>query len=562
MISMKRLCVLIWVFLLFSLYAEGRVRTNYEMINIAKYALYGVSSTKAIDNATPKLVRDNKHFCVYAADGHGFVVVNRNYSGKVILGLSKSNYDADNIPDGLRWWLESTELAMDNGITLSFYADVLNVDSTIDNFVTTQWGQGAPFNDKCPKIIEGLDSKKAPAGCVATALSQVMNYFKYPAQGKGESIFYITSNKESNAYKIDINGTYSYNTLKDIYSSSETDKDAISTLLFEAGAACRMSYTYSSSGATYQNTINAIAYNFSYDSLAINLYHAKYFTEEEWFDMIKRELTAKRPVMYSGVDPSAGGHSFLFTGLNTEGMVYVNWGWNGNCDGWFAIDHLVSNSYNFMNNQSMIIGFVPCQDPASGEENTSLISYGTDGVLSLLDMRSNVYLNPYEIGSVGWRWFDGEIRIALENIGAGNISHKTLFDGVAEPYFHIDSPKLLSVRSLFKNDYPEEFPAGDYKLWIEYKSDGEKEWKQVRRLSDFSACSWFSVKNDGSVIVDNSGPTSGIDVVTTNKVPGTKRVYDLNGRCLNIDNLNNYHRHNTQILIIKDKKDCEKTIVR
>ena len=66
-----------------------------------------------------------------------------------------------------------------------------------------------------------------------------------------------------------------------------------------------MSYTYSSSGATYQNTINAIAYNFSYDSLAINLYHAKYFTEEEWFDMIKRELTAKRPVMYSGVDPSA-----------------------------------------------------------------------------------------------------------------------------------------------------------------------------------------------------------------------------------------------------------------
>ena len=266
--------------------------------------------------------------------------------------------------------------------------------------------------------------------------------------------------------------------------------------------------------------------------------------------------------MYSGVDTSAGGHSFLFTGLNTEGMVYVNWGWNGNCDGWFAIDHLVSNSYNFMNNQSMIIGFVPCQDPASGEENTSLMSYGTDGVLSLLDMRSNVYLNPYEIGSVGWRWFDGEIRIALENIGAGNISYKTLFDGVAEPYFYIDSQKLLSVRSLFKNDYPEEFPAGDYKLWIEYKSDGEKEWKQVRRLSDFSACSWFSVKNDGSVIVYNSGPTSGIDVVTTNKVPGTKRVYDLNGRCLNIDNLNNYHRHNTQILIIKDKKDCEKTIVR
>ncbi len=337
---MRRIFVLMAVMAVLVTDVAGKERTNGEMLSIARETLFRGDAAKAKGaNVELRQVRDSRQLGVFTADGYGFVVVNRDDAGRTILGLSATDYDADNMPDGLKWWLENTEDALANGIKGSFYADILNVDAVIDNFITTTWNQQAPFNNKCPMVTSGSKSRTAPTGCVATALSQVMNYYKYPEQGKGEGTYSVTNDKKTTSYTVNISGTYDYNSLKDTYSRSETDDEAISTLLFEVGAACAMEYGYSGSGTSFIKAAQAMANNFSYDSLALNYHYGGHYLEDEWLTMIRKEMEANRPVLYGSADPTYGGHAFLFTGLDTEGKVWINWGWGGDGDGTVIVDN-------------------------------------------------------------------------------------------------------------------------------------------------------------------------------------------------------------------------------
>lgn len=56
--------------------------------------------------------------------------------------------------------------------------------------LTSQWNQNSPYNDLCPELNPGNDTH-VPAGCVATAMAQIMYYWQWPNTGKGnESVDY------------------------------------------------------------------------------------------------------------------------------------------------------------------------------------------------------------------------------------------------------------------------------------------------------------------------------------------------------------------------------------
>jgi len=57
--------------------------------------------------------------------------------------------------------------------------------------LTCQWGQGSPYNDQCPELTPGADEHTL-VGCVATAISQIMYYWKWPTTGVGSySVDYV-----------------------------------------------------------------------------------------------------------------------------------------------------------------------------------------------------------------------------------------------------------------------------------------------------------------------------------------------------------------------------------
>ena len=78
---------------------------------------------------------------------------------------------------------------------------------------------------------------------------------------------------------------------------------------------------------------------------------------------IYSELSAGRPILYTGVDPGAGGHAFVFDGIDADGKIHVNWGWDGTGNGFYDIADLnptdergKPGNDHFNKQQSMLYG--------------------------------------------------------------------------------------------------------------------------------------------------------------------------------------------------------------
>ncbi len=57
--------------------------------------------------------------------------------------------------------------------------------------LTAQWDQISPYNDQCPELTPGADEHTL-VGCIATAMSQIMYYWKWPNSGvgTGSTVYY------------------------------------------------------------------------------------------------------------------------------------------------------------------------------------------------------------------------------------------------------------------------------------------------------------------------------------------------------------------------------------
>jgi hypothetical protein len=52
--------------------------------------------------------------------------------------------------------------------------------------LTSRWSQRSPYNDQCPELLPN-SGNHTPVGCVATAMAQVMYYWKWPNTGVGNT---------------------------------------------------------------------------------------------------------------------------------------------------------------------------------------------------------------------------------------------------------------------------------------------------------------------------------------------------------------------------------------
>ena len=98
---MRRIVTLICAIMLAATSMTARERTESEMLNIARETLFPRDAAKVRGGDLGlRQVRINRQLGIFAAEGYGFVVINRDDTGRTILGLSATEYDADNLPDG------------------------------------------------------------------------------------------------------------------------------------------------------------------------------------------------------------------------------------------------------------------------------------------------------------------------------------------------------------------------------------------------------------------------------------------------------------------------------
>ena len=217
-----------------------------------------------IGEATVYVFSNNRH--------EGYLIVSADDKTTPLLGYAdEGSFDPDNIPPAMQGWLESYSRQIQFARTMPAVgmgtrAGVeLPAWEPVEPLLKTTWNQTAPFNKLCPKDAKGT----SVTGCVATAMAQVMAYFKYPETGQGSSSYEwsyingkdtVTQTLSMDYSKI----TFDWDNMLDNYGKSYTSAqaDAVATLMQACGYGVEMNYTSNESGAYSGFVARALIYYF------------------------------------------------------------------------------------------------------------------------------------------------------------------------------------------------------------------------------------------------------------------------------------------------------------
>ena len=364
--------------------AQAEKVTEREALQKAQQFMQGKVFKHSGMRRAPQKDGSNAGYYVFNAENDGgFVVVAGDDRLKDILGYSENgSFSMENLPDNVKWLLdyydEIANAPSDGAQHLS--APDLASRPEVQPLVTTKWDQWAPYNNNCPEIF----NQQAPTGCVATAMAQVINYFQWPINEVRSVASYTT-----NTYEIDVPELPA----RKIGWYSMTD-DEIAWLMRYCGQSVMMDYMPGESGARAVDIAGALVSVFNFSKTTKLVYRSSY-SDTQWEELIYNELSVGRPVIYSG-DPGngLGGHSFVLHGYK-DGLFCVNWGWSGQCDGYFALTNLSPNEVqHYTENQNAIISIQPASnndDEASEAALERTVSISKAGTLSTLISNEEKY---------------------------------------------------------------------------------------------------------------------------------------------------------------------------
>lgn len=225
---------------------------------------------------------------------------------------------------------------------------VLHATEEVKPLLPTVWGQSkSPYNDMTPSC-KSNESGHAPTGCWATAIAQVMAYYRDP------SAFRHSSTGSANVV-LDWNKILSVKDAR--YLNDETARRMVSQLLIYIGRNIDMDYDCDGSSAKRDRAMMFLK----------RLYYSGCETKSYDFQSVKNQLDKARPVMMSGdrrrIVISFKGHAWVVDGYSAipvesywyeidtdrntmvqrclkstydNPLLHINWGWMGSDNGYFA----------------------------------------------------------------------------------------------------------------------------------------------------------------------------------------------------------------------------------
>jgi len=232
---------------------------------------------------------------------------------------------------------------------------------TADTFLlTTQWGQGHPYN----KFMPLLGDTRTLTGCTQTATAQLMRYHQYPATGNGV----FTQSWNSQTYTAVMNRPFNWGIMPVSGFSGEVyEQDEIAALMRDIGVLNSADYGVSATSTSFH--ITEFERAFGYAPIA-----TMFSSDDDFFTTIKSEIDNLRPLLLS-----IPGHLTVADGYASDGSgkkIHVNMGWNGAYDDYYFLDQtIVTGSNSFPPNHTIYYNLKPCegaecQAPYPPEENS------------------------------------------------------------------------------------------------------------------------------------------------------------------------------------------------
>lgn len=437
---------------------------------------------------------DNPLLYIYNNESaNGFVIVSGDTNTDLVIAYSlNNNFDADNMSEAaqalLDAWCRQIEDARNSGKHISSESYQLTRANDELLYDTALWDQGEPYNREAPIIVDG---ELSATGCVATAMSIICYYHKWPNKGVGTTPAYTyVSSKDNKTYSVEANPLgrpYEYSKMKKSYNPNSKDyteaqADAVAALMKDMGTAVKMNYHPKGSGAIDPDVVSAFRNYFSY-SKDVQLARSDSYNYEEWTALLRENLrNCGGPVYFSGVSYTSG-HAFVVDGYDANNRFHINYGWSGIDNGYY---YLPASEY--YQDQTTILNLKPDKDGTSTQQYDHLSLVGgidektgeliATGIFSDASSYSPDSYFGCAIGYIindGVTTFNGDIVLALcdkngnlkEVLSGGATSIEPGDGGGWDGYFVI-------TETISKGD----------RLRVLYKGEYSSDWQWARKYHD------------------------------------------------------------------------------
>ncbi len=324
---------------------------------------------------------NNPELYIFNNPQNGFVIISGDQSAVPVIGYSSTgSIPSGNWNSNFKYWIDnsiaqiqyyrqnSTKAVDDIEAQWDFLLTLQGVSpfsssKAIFPFIRSTWNQGGAYNDLCPEDAQG----EALVGCVATAMAQIMYYYRYPTTGTGSHSYYASG---YGTQSVNFGAsTYNYN---EMLGELSVPAPEVAELSYHCGVAVDMSYGYDGSGALTWDVDDALEDYFRYSTDASYKTKSSYSTSG-WESLMRTNLDLYHPVFYSG-SSSAGGHAFVMDGYEGTNYFHFNWGWGGYADGYFYLNALNPAGNDFNSDQQVIVNIYPL---------TTSYPYGCTGTKTL-----------------------------------------------------------------------------------------------------------------------------------------------------------------------------------
>lgn len=369
---MKRWLSLILLLIVFA----GIVSAQTEIGIIKRVAENFISEKLSEKNMTtphdfrlsqPVPIYNGNLFLVTISSG-GYVIISGSENAIPVLAysLDESFPDSESLPCNVNYWLnryseqisflKTNEFSNNKAVLLwSKYAaedfrirSDNNMASSVEPLIISKWNQPWPYNGMCPADAQGSHGH-CVTGCVATAMGQLLYYYRFPEHGLG-SYAYYHPDYDSIAANFDT----TYYRWNEMLSSVNQQNDAIAELLFHQGASVDMDYGPSSSGMWNHKAAYSLQNHFRMGPETV--YYFRDSITLDWDSILIANLDQRKPLYYAGWAGvgSESGHAFVCDGYDNPDYFHFNWGWGGSYDGYFYLNTLTPGGSNFNYAQEVI----------------------------------------------------------------------------------------------------------------------------------------------------------------------------------------------------------------
>lgn len=317
---------------------KAHVVTPKEAENIArkyiklpiKKVTRGVSKQSGYSQNAPYYIYND-------AQNKGFVIVSGTTEMGEILAYSNENaLDTTNLHPGLAQLLNSYKMAFkaintNNAVETeakkgAFFA------KTVAPLLKTTWSQDAPYN-----TLLGYNY----TGCVATTISQVLKYHEWPVQGMGNVSYVNTSDNRTLSGNLNLS-QYDWANMLPNYDApvqaTQAQRNAVAKLMKDVGLASGMQYHPGFAVATNQGAFDAFVKHFDYQATCV---YQSTEGPSVFADLLRQELVDGFPFYFYGATKDyKGAHAWVVDGFDDKGFFHMNFGWNGQSNGYYSLSAL------------------------------------------------------------------------------------------------------------------------------------------------------------------------------------------------------------------------------